>query len=338
MSRIFDALQRSEAERAGADRPPAPVEAAEVLERAERYAAEKWSKGSPETESESEPEPGVDGEVDYPNAFQELASEELRLGRAMPQQARPGLLEARTPARSTGKFETVRPSIELKDRLVSLSDQFALEYPAAAEAYRLLGVRLRDLRRTRPMKKILLTSTTLQEGKSTVSANLALTQARSGARVLVVEGDLRRPGLSHIFGLAERLGISDCLAERAPLNSCIVRIEEPELWIMPAGRSLDDPLALLQSHGLGSMLDQLEDSFETIVIDSPPVLPLADTSIWMRLADGILLVARQGRTEKGHLKRGIEALDRSKLIGALLNCSKTAARHNYYYQSSHPTA
>jgi Mrp family chromosome partitioning ATPase len=76
---------------------------------------------------------------------------------------------------------------------------------------------------------------------------------------------------------------------------------------------------------------QLAEWFDTIVIDSPPVLPLADTSVWMRLADGIILVARQGITEKKQLEKGLAALDPQKLLGALLNCSQNSPHSHYYY-------
>ncbi len=79
------------------------------------------------------------------------------------------------------------------------------------------------------------------------------------------------------------------------------------------------------------MMDQLTAWFDWIIIDSPPVMPLADTSVWMRLADGILLVARQGTTEKRQLQRGLEAIEPKKLIGALLNGSKRRTSSDYYY-------
>ena len=78
-------------------------------------------------------------------------------------------------------------------------------------------------------------------------------------------------------------------------------------------------------------MDQLAAWFDWVVVDTPPVLPLADTSVWMRVVDGVLLVARQGTSEKRQLQRGLEAIDRSKLIGALLNCSSSTAHNDYYY-------
>jgi len=88
---------------------------------------------------------------------------------------------------------------------------------------------------------------------------------------------------------------------------------------------------VLQSVKLNALMAQLADWFDCIVIDSPPVLPLADTSVWMRLADGIILVARQGITEKKQLQRGLEAIEPQKLVGSLLNCSKNQANSHYYY-------
>src|SRR6202034_3352103 len=90
-------------------------------------------------------------------------------------------------------------------------------------------------------------------------------------------------------------------------------------------------LELLQSGRLSSLMDQLTALFDWIIIDSPPVLPLADTSIWMRLADGILLTTRQGTTTKPQLQKGLEAIEPKKLIGAVVNSSKSAAACDYYY-------
>jgi Mrp family chromosome partitioning ATPase len=87
----------------------------------------------------------------------------------------------------------------------------------------------------------------------------------------------------------------------------------------------------MQSGRLSAAMDQLAAWFDWIIIDSPPVMPLADTSVWMRLADGILLVVRQGLTEKGHLKSGLEVLERGKIIGAVLNGSNRPAQTDYYY-------
>ena len=171
-----------------------------------------------------------------------------------------------------------------------------------------------------------------------VAANLACTLARkAGQRTLLVEGDLRRPTLAQLFGLGKTPGICEWLQGESGPSTSIYHLEEPGLWILPAGSTPGNPLELMQSGRLSGLMDQLSAWFDWIIIDSPPVLPLADTSVWMRLADGILLVTRQRISEKKQLQRGLEAIESKKLIGALLNCSTNAAHNDYYYNYRQPT-
>jgi Mrp family chromosome partitioning ATPase len=110
------------------------------------------------------------------------------------------------------------------------------------------------------------------------------------------------------------------------------RLEVPGIWIFPAGSGTGNSLELLQSGVATPMMEQLMSWFDWVVIDSPPILPLADTSVWTNMADGILIVTRQGTTQKKQLKRGLEALGTQKLIGAVLNSAKNAAHTDYYYR------
>jgi capsular exopolysaccharide synthesis family protein len=165
-----------------------------------------------------------------------------------------------------------------------------------------------------------------------VAANLACALAQSSQqRTLLLEGDLRRPSLSQMFGIGRNRGLSEWLQGQGSLTSSIYHLEGPGFWILPSGNAPSDALELLQSGRLSALMDQLTAWFDWIVIDSPPVLPLADTSVWMRSADGILLIARQGTTEKRQLTKGLEALDPKKLIGAVLNSSKHSSDNYYYY-------
>ena len=232
------------------------------------------------------------------------------------------------------RFESLSISLSPQSRLVCLHDR---EHPTA-EALRLLAVRLRDLRQLRPLKKLLITSTIPQEGKSTIAANLACALAHvSDERTLLVEGDLRRPSLSQMFGIHNARGICEWLQDEDGSLSGVYHLDDAGLWILPSGGTSGNPLELLQSQRLPALMEQLAACFDWIIIDSPPVLPLADTSIWMRLADGILLVTRQGTTEKQQLQKGIEVLDSHKLLGALLNGTIASAYSGYYYRSSPPS-
>jgi capsular exopolysaccharide synthesis family protein len=224
-------------------------------------------------------------------------------------------------------------SIRETSRLVSLEKEGSL----GAEKFRFLAVRLRQLRQNRPLKKILITSTIPQEGKSTVAANLACTLARRQTqKTLLLEGDLRRPTFANQFGLGNIPGLCDWLCGATGTMN-VYRLESLGLWVLPAGSTPENPLELMQSGKLSPLMEQLEAGFDWIVIDSPPVLPLADASLWSRLADGILLVTRRGTTEKQQLQRGLEALEKSKLLGAIVNGSTNAAHSDYYQRYSAPS-
>jgi capsular exopolysaccharide synthesis family protein len=322
MSYIFDALQRAEAERPRTGSDPGPSRAStavfELLERAERAhfaASDRGQSVAPSALEEPEP-------------LAAPSRPPLEAARAN------AALAPRGPARVSAAIPPLMESCEQltvdgqpQGRLVSTG---AGGTPAA-EAFRLLSVRLRQLRRERPLKRLLVTSTIPQEGKSVVSANLACAMA-SGAhqRVVLVEGDVRRPSLAKIFGLAAHPGLCEWLEGKRSLPASVYRLQGAGIWMLPAGFAPGNPLELLESARLPQLLDQLSEMFDWVIIDSPPILPIADTSVWSRLADGILLVTRQGVTEKRHLQRGLEAIDSAKFIGALLNSSRNTSDAGYY--------
>jgi protein-tyrosine kinase len=294
MSRIFDALQRAESESPGNGNGNSKFSVATELLRA---AEEKMRQGGIEERP---------ARVESAEATSLASSEFLEKCRVLPVFLQP------------------------ESRLVAVGKEGSL----GAEKFRFLAVRLRQLRQSRPLKKILITSTIPQEGKSTVAANLACTLARRKQhKTLLLEGDLRRPTVSEKFGLGKVPGLCEWLSGETESPN-IYRLESLGLWVLPAGSAPENPLELMQSGKLPGLLDQLQACFDWIVIDSPPVLPLADTSIWSRLSDGILLVTRKGTTEKQQLKRGLETLEKGKLLGALVNSSENAAHSDYYQRYS----
>lgn len=200
-----------------------------------------------------------------------------------------------------------------------------------AEKFRFLALRLRQLQQRRRLKKVLVTSTVPEEGKSFVSANLALTLARKGEqRVLLIEGDLRRPTLASNLGVGNHPGLSECFLGNRRLSAAVHYIEDLGLWFLPAGYPPKNPIETMQSGQVTEQIDVLCSSFDWIVIDSPPLLPLADASIWSRMVDGTLLVARQGRTRKREFKRGLEMLEKSAILGIIVNDCIGADHADYY--------
>jgi capsular exopolysaccharide synthesis family protein len=286
MSRIFDALQRSEAERQGVLSPESCSLATELLKNAER-------------------------------GFDDPAA--VRIEPDLPDR------QAKT---SFDQFQSLPVQLTANSRLICLTDKECL----GAEKFRFLSVRLRQMQQTRLLKKLLITSTIPEEGKSMVCGNLAAVLAhKKQQKILLLEGDLRRPVMAARLGLSKLPGLTEWLHDKpGPITKSIYRLEEIGLWLLPAGKPAENPLELMQSGRLSELMEQLTSFFDWIIIDSPPVLPLADTSLWMRLADGILLIAREGVTQKRQLQRGLEVLESSKLLGMVLNSSSNSDHENYY--------
>jgi capsular exopolysaccharide synthesis family protein len=220
------------------------------------------------------------------------------------------------------------PALAADARLVCLTDQGGL----AAEKFRVLGLKLRNLRERRKLKRVVVTSSIPEEGKSLVAANLAFNQSRSKIlNTVLIDGDLRRPELAKRFGFNRSLpGLSEVLRGECQLSEVVYKLEGSGLRFIPAGVTPENPIEVMQAGRLQPLLEQLETFFDWIIIDTPPVLPLADTPLWMKLADGVLLVAREGVCEKKQLERTVEVIDRSTMLGVVVN-SCDGNEHKYYY-------
>jgi capsular exopolysaccharide synthesis family protein len=339
MSRIFDALQRSGTEQSGIEYPDLISMVTEVFEapREQRPMGRTMVDGA----TTAEPTP-VDSVVVEPFA--------VRTAAVQPTTVQPAAVQVRTAQPTNVQTTTTEPftqevtgdgpvdfpslevSVPPSSRLVFLTEPDSL----AAEKFRFLGVRLRQLQQARPLKKVLVTSTIPEEGKSTVSANLAGVLARRKQSVLLIEGDLRRPTLAQQFGLGRLAGLGEWLQSGRQTVTNVYRLNGPDFWFMPAGNPPENPLELLQSGRLSYLMRQLADLFDWIIVDSPPLLPLADTTVWARVTDGTLLVAREGKSEKKQLQRGLEALKKSDLLGVVLN-GCVHPDHKSYYQRYSPT-
>jgi capsular exopolysaccharide synthesis family protein len=219
-------------------------------------------------------------------------------------------------------------------RLVALADPKCL----AAEKFRALATRLENLRNERDLKSLLITSSVISEGKTLVAGNLAVTLAKhSGARVLLVEGDLHRPALTSLLGLSRLRGLSHWWSGREEnIARYIYKIANESLWFLGAGESCDQPSRILQSPRFLEAFTRLGGSFDWIIVDSTPILPTADVNLWARLVDGMLLVVRAGVAPVKELKKGLASLDNPRLVGIVLNEASDFNQSKYGNQYGSP--
>jgi capsular exopolysaccharide synthesis family protein len=307
MSYIFEALQRAEAERSGGSPGPNPNSVADLLQGVEQEIERRQgaAAGLPARTTGAAP-----------------TAAPVAAGKGAGGKAEGG---------EPGGFAAARvltPALRSDSRLVCLTDQGGL----AAEKFRVLGLKLRHLRERRKLRRIVVTGSVPEEGKSLVSANLALNQSRSKVlRTVLIDGDLRRPELGSRFGFSRSLpGLSEALRGERELADVVYRIDGSGLWFIPAGVTPENPIEVMQTARLHQVLEQLETFFDWIIIDTPPVVPLADTPLWMKLADGVLLVAREGVCDKKQLARAVEAIDRSAMLGVVINSCSTNEQKYYY--------
>ncbi len=204
-----------------------------------------------------------------------------------------------------------------------------------AEAFRALRTSLLLSRADQPPQVILVTSALPKEGKTTATTNLAVTLAQLGDRTLLIDSDLRKPGIAKLLGMSGplRTGLSSYLAGACDLDGCTYPCPGvPELSVIPSGPIPPNPADLLSSQRLVDAIEELRHKYKFVVIDSPPIMLATDAAILATWSDGVLLVARSGETPKGAFARAQELLAsvKCRLLGVILNAVNTAAPDYYY--------
>ena len=185
-------------------------------------------------------------------------------------------------------------------------------------------------------KTFLITSAVPNEGKSTISSNLAITMALSGARTLLIDGDLRRGAIREAFGISSKIGFSEVLKQEVNWREVIVPTAYPSLFILPRGRTLSQPSEHLLRESTDILLKEIYSNFDYILIDSSPVLAADDTTSWAPKIDATIFVVRLGYTSARLTRKGLELLyDRQVNVpGVILNFVDTSLPEYYYYQYS----
>lgn len=211
------------------------------------------------------------------------------------------------------------------------------------EQFRGLRSRLIQAREEAAIKAVLISSGMPSEGKSFVALNFAASLARDASRVLLIDGDLRRPTLHEALAAPREPGLSEYLAGTAELTAVLQQNGNQDLLLsgisnltfIPAGAPIDTSAELVTSTRMKDLVTLLSPHFDWIIIDSPPVLAVTDAVDLARVADAVLLVAREARTPFKVAQRAQAAFKQSRLLGIVFNAAKCVHRKNYYYYSSY---
>lgn len=192
---------------------------------------------------------------------------------------------------------------------------------AMKEAYRTLRTNIRFALRGEGCKKFCITSSSQGEGKSITILNLAITFAETGHKVLLIDADLRRPAINRLLVEKATPGLSNVLAGLTDETEVLRKEVRPNLDIIFSGDIPPNPAELLDSDRMKELLDKLSRRYDYILVDTPPVNVVSDACVVANLLDGVLLLARQGRSRKESLKRAVNNLELAgvKLLGCVFN-------------------
>lgn len=202
-----------------------------------------------------------------------------------------------------------------------------------AESFRHLRTNLQFLDITNDSKSFVITSSVGGEGKSTTCANLAVALAATGSRVALVEGDLRRPKVADYLGLERAVGLTTVLIGQATITDVMQSWGNGQLHVLPAGRVPPNPSELLGSQAMQSVIRQLEASYDYVLIDAPPLLPVTDATVLSRIAGGAIVVVGSGKIRREQLRRSLETLAAvdAPVHGLILNFLPTKGPDAYSY-------
>ncbi|MGD1152461.1 MAG: polysaccharide biosynthesis tyrosine autokinase [Syntrophales bacterium] len=238
-------------------------------------------------------------------------------------------------------------TIKKTNRLIS----HFLPTSTSAENYRALRTNLNFLNLDKSIKTIVLTSSSPEEGKTTVAVNLAITMAQGGSKVLLIEGDLRRAVIAKLFGIEPVPGLADVILGNYEWRSVVRTITDfitgkmsmdeimqtpgmDNLHIITGGSPAPNPAELVSSHLVPELIKQASSEYDIILIDAPPVLAATEASIWSSLGDGAIIVYQVGKIARGALKRAKAQLDNvgARIFGVVLNGLKADISPDFAYR------
>lgn len=210
-------------------------------------------------------------------------------------------------------------------------------HPQHEEPYRLLGTNIEFNRKNESQNTVVFVSGAPGEGKSTTLANLAWILSSSGRRTLVVDADLRRPTQNQIFNVPVSPGLSEALMEKGQAEPRVHRVGKGGLFVIPSGSPPRDPSALLGSRRMKDLIDQFSREYEMVLVDAPPILGVADTSVLSRLCELTVVVVQHRRFPRAMLRRVAQAVASSggTMLGVVMNNVDVRGDQNYEYYTGY---
>jgi receptor protein-tyrosine kinase len=204
---------------------------------------------------------------------------------------------------------------------------------ARSEALRVLRTNLQFLDLDQEAKSFVVTSAVPGEGKTSTSTNLAIALAQAGKKVLLVDGDLRRPRLASLLNLESAVGLTTVLVGRSDLRSTIQVHAASGVNVLTSGPIPPNPSEVLQSRATKDLMKLLRESFDTVIIDAPPLLPVADAAIMATQVDGAILVVRHGKTTKDQVKLAANRVGQvgARLFGVVVNMTPRRGGSEFGY-------
>jgi capsular exopolysaccharide synthesis family protein len=192
----------------------------------------------------------------------------------------------------------------------------------ATEAYRTLRTNLTFAALDKPIETLIVTSAAPDEEKSTVIANLAITMAQSERRTILVDADMRRPGLHEVFGVANDRGLTTMIVEETAIDDpSLIDVGVENLWLVPSGPLPPNPADILGSRKMEKAIAAFKSRADIVLFDAPPIVSVTDAAVLGTKVDGVLLVVCAGRTRREHIQRAKDVLERVhvRIVGAVLN-------------------
>lgn len=324
MSRVHDALRR--AEQISGQTPP-PAEAAPP----------------PASSQRQEPPPAVEvAAVDVIDAAPAPKAETIATKTPVPsEEFEIATTVARAPlSLPSGTLDLRRLLANVQEIPFSPSPEAHLldaqrPHEAPTEEFRTLRTRLNHLQSLQPIHSIIVTSPSPAEGKSMTAANLALAESHlTGNLTLLADFDLRRPSIHQLFQIDRSPGVTDYLLGKVPLEEAIRRVAGTNLYIMPAGEAVINPLELMNLPAVRELLLELPSVFNWVIMDSPPLLFAADGALLGTMCHGTILVTRIGHTTVDSVTRAIHSLCENNILGIVVNGARRGelySKYTYYH-------